>query len=531
LNTLSRTCLLGLLLLAIASVTFAADWANWRGPGYSGIQPDGPKLLDAWKKGPALVWTSEPTPSNDQGGYGSPVVANGKVYAYICWKGYPGGGVKDVIICLDAKTGTTVWKAVFPGKDYGRGSACTPTVAGGKVFAVGGNGFYCVDAATGKELWTANALSNDNDNGSGLASSAAVVGDVVVAGSPLRGFDVATGKQLWQCDTAGRNIDTSPIVWKAADRMLILANLGKFCAIDPTTGKIVWTTAQDGNNGTPTLSGDYCVVTNGVSLFKLEPDKGTKVFGTNLGDRGASQIIYNQHVYSYNNQVRCIDFTGKTLWENGVGGEIASVVAADGKGFVISGDGALNMWALTDTKPTFYKASIPVSAYTTPAIVDGKMYVRLRGNKGIGCYDLTTEPVPDPNAIDRSAWVATSITGAAQQVVSDNGERWSTGRAMKAGDWLQVDMLKSYKVKQIVLDSSATAGDAAQGVQVLISTDGTTFTTVADLTVAQTKAMNGLVKVDLAAPTEARYIKFINMGANGPSYWSVFNVTTTMDKM
>jgi outer membrane protein assembly factor BamB len=507
----------------------AADWPNWRGPGYTGIQPDGPKLLDAWKKGPLQVWNSEPLPSGNLGGYSSPVVANGKVYLYISWKNYEGNSDKDVLVCLDQKTGATLWKAVYPGINRGQGNSSTPAIADGRAFVLGGSAFYCVDAETGKSLWSVPAWNGASSDGSSCSSSPVVAGKVVVVGAPLRGFDVETGKQLWECAAAGTNIHPSPILWKAADRMLVIANLDKFCAIDPKDGTVVWTAGGDHCNPTPTLSGDYLIMGNYLALYKLSPEGATKVFGTNMYEEGASDIIYQQHVYAYNGSVlHCLDFTGKELWQQYLAGSIASVVGAGGKGFVISGDGILNMFALTPEKPTFYKVSLPVSVLTTPTIVNGKMFVHLRGGKGVGCYDLTTEATPAPNEIDRSSWVATSIAGPAQSVLSEFDERWTTQRAMLAGDWLQIDMLKSYKLTQVVLDSTGFLGDTAQGVQLWLSTDGTTFTKAADLTVEQTKQMNGVITCDLPS-IEARFIKFVNMGTNGPAWWSVVKVTTKID--
>ena len=68
----------------VAAKADAADWPQWRGPNRDGVALSSPKLLDSWPtNGPRLVWTSAPIPSNQKGGAGSPVVANGKVFLYV----------------------------------------------------------------------------------------------------------------------------------------------------------------------------------------------------------------------------------------------------------------------------------------------------------------------------------------------------------------------------------------------------------------------------------------------------------------
>jgi outer membrane protein assembly factor BamB len=524
-NVVTRILVPVTLILVWASLASASDWNQWRGSNRSGLQNDGIKLMDVWKKGPATLWISEPMPSGDDSGYSSPVVANGKVYQFINWKRYPGGGTKDVIFCLDEKDGSTLWKVVYPGQEFGNGTTATPAVVNGKVYVVGGAGLYCLDADKGTEIWKTPPLGGD------ISSSPAVVSGVVVVGAQtLRGFDAATGKQLWECLAAGRNNITSPGVWKAGTSAYILMNMEKFVCVDPKDGAVVWTGDHGGGWSTPTVNGDYVVLGDGISVFKLSPQKGEKLFSSGLGDRAASMMIYDQHVYSNCwGTLRCQDFTGKVLWEQGGGDQIGSLVGADGKGFLVSGDRRVAMFALTPEKPRVYQAVIPAGPFTTPAIADGKMFLHLSGGKGVGCFDLTAEPQPKPGEIDRSAWNVTAVAGPnPENVVSDTGIRWTTERAMVAGDWLLLDMLKTYKLKQVVLDSSTSPNDAAQGVQLWLSIDGTNFTKAAELTVEQTKAMNGLVKFDLPS-TEARYIKFVNMGSNGPSWWSVTDVRMTVE--
>ena len=232
-----------------------SDWNQWRGPNRNGVVSHSPKLADAWgPEGPVLVWKSAdkilggPKKGGSFSNYGSPVVAGGKVYLYV----HDQAAAADLIFCLDANTGKTLWKASFAGRPNG-GCSSTPYVGGGKVFVVGSNGMYCLDAVSGKEVWKtpsiclaskgdglanqANRLDEEADGtgGDGINTSPAIVDGVLVvmAGSGkhlnpgvndpskesgvLKGFDPATGKELWACPQAtsdpNRNGNKFVVVW------------------------------------------------------------------------------------------------------------------------------------------------------------------------------------------------------------------------------------------------------------------------------------------------------------------------------
>jgi outer membrane protein assembly factor BamB len=375
----------------------AADWHQWRGPNRNGIATDSPKLADKWgKKGPELVWQTAHIPSGGDGGFGSFAVVKDKVYFLVNWKAYQGKpGAQDVIMCLDVKTGTTLWEKAFPGQPFGCGSSSTPCVVGGKVFVAGGSALYGLDAATGEELWQVTGLVKE------LSSSPVIAdGVLVVCTGTLKGFDPADGKELWECKEAGNGNgnNTSPAIWKNGNRELVIVNMGKLTCVNPKDGSVVWQSEDANCNSTPSISGDICIVGSHVSGFKLMPDKAEKIFGTGLGDRGASQILHNDHVFAYSGgALRCLDLTGKQLWEQGFGGEVSSPVIADGKIFAVCGDNKLVMAPATSEKPAkFYEARIPTIGCASPAVRDGKLFVRLA--KAVGCYDLTKIAV-DPSTM------------------------------------------------------------------------------------------------------------------------------------
>src|SRR6185436_13083025 len=131
----------------------AADWPQYRGPARDDVSLE-KGLLDQWPaEGPALLWTF----ANAGIGYSGPAVVGDRLYTI------GGRGDVEFLVAVDVKTGKEAWATPvgplyqFEGNRWSAGPSATPTVAGGLVFALGGNGdLLCANAATGKEVWRKN---------------------------------------------------------------------------------------------------------------------------------------------------------------------------------------------------------------------------------------------------------------------------------------------------------------------------------------------------------------------------------------
>src|SRR5262249_42403697 len=109
-----------LLLAAVGTRAFAADWPQWLGPNRNGSSPE-TGLLTQWPKGgPKVLWKVE---GGD--GYSSVAVADGRAITLVQKDD------KEYVLALDAVKGTKLWeKAIAPGfkNSYGNGPRSTPAI-------------------------------------------------------------------------------------------------------------------------------------------------------------------------------------------------------------------------------------------------------------------------------------------------------------------------------------------------------------------------------------------------------------------
>ena len=276
---------------------------------------------DAKKLSQAVAWNNDTMPP---GGVASLIVADGMAFAAYF---KPRGNVfdtsieaavrkrgqefhreqylvaaDDFFLAIDANTGRTRWKVVEADKGMNFAAAkrggwgVTPVYHQGTVFSVGTTGrLYAYEATTGKRRWETNlgrthelaeaekkqALTAQRlTRFPGWLSSLTVAEGVLIvplfdAGEQsLRGVNVENGRTLWETPRVLSRLDT-PSQFRSGGRTYVLANTsnGELRAIDPRSGKVLWTL----NGLGPTLGtlspSDTHVVLN------ARPDRGNRTPG------------------------------------------------------------------------------------------------------------------------------------------------------------------------------------------------------------------------------------------------------------
>src|SRR5205823_3981788 len=122
-------------------------------------------------------------------------------------------GNDEYVWARDANGGKELWATRIAAANYSigaqahAGSACTPTVDGDRLYALGESGdLVCLHVADGKLLWTKNLVHDFGGHvpGWGYSESPLVDGDKVIA---TPGGDAATLVAL--------NKQTGDVIWKA----------------------------------------------------------------------------------------------------------------------------------------------------------------------------------------------------------------------------------------------------------------------------------------------------------------------------
>lgn len=302
----------------------------------------------------------------------------------------------DRVYCLNAQTGETVWFKSMPGGFNIYPSASTPCIDEGRCYVQGSTGMvHCFDAVDGSLLWEAETTSR---SGATHGSSFGVANGVaVVMSDDLLGFDAATGDLKWRVAEPW-GINASPAFWAHEGRTYAVCNGGKDTfAIDVATGEIAWR-VPGGGNCTPAFADDVMVVVSGKQdtgtvAYRLALPQPEKMWQVDFYDRGTSPVIVDGHVYTVGGQgaksaALCIRLAdGEVLWRERVPNtEITSPVYADGRLWQVLGRRLCAFEVSPEGFRTVGQANIKPAACITPALVDGRMF--LRNADAVVCYDL-----------------------------------------------------------------------------------------------------------------------------------------------
>ena len=386
-------------LIITATAQVHADWPRWRGALHDDHSTS-TGLLKKWESsGPAKLWSNE-----DVGlGYSGIAVANGVIYTM---------GLRDAteyVIAIDAKTGKEKWSTEagpILTNGWGDGPRSTPTVDGGKVYAMSGKGtLICVDATTGKSIWSVTMDSlGGKVPGWGYTESVLVDGERVVAtpgGSKgtMAAFDKNTGKLLWQtADWTDPAQYSSPIpIDHGGKHQYVQLTMQSVAGVESATGAVIWKAPFPGKTAvipTPIYHDGHIFVAAGYGvgckMVKLDGTTATEVYSnTDMINHHGGVILHDGHLYGYcdGKGWTCMEFkTGTVKWQDKSLGK-GAVHLADGMLYLL--DEANGNCALIEASPSGYKehGRFKLEPQTTqrnpkgkiwvhPVVSDGVLYLR-----------------------------------------------------------------------------------------------------------------------------------------------------------
>jgi outer membrane protein assembly factor BamB len=400
-----RLPLLAVLLLTASAL--GADWPQWLGPNRNGSSPETGLLTDWPKEGPKVLWK---VPGGD--GYSTVAVAGGKAVTMIQ------RDKSELVICLDAANGKTVWEAkIGPGyqNKFGDGPRATPAIDGNRVYVQSVNGpVVCLGLDKGKEVWRVDLLKEFKAENIdwGLSASPLIEGDLVLVIPGAKSAGVAAlnkkdGKTVWKTGNDKAAYASPVAVTVDGRRQIIFFTAPGLLAVDPTDGKelwrVPWMTEYDVNISTPLVIGNQLFVASGEkvgsTLFNLKGAAKPGVTWESKGPKGVmttywcTAVAHDGHLYGLSGEydgvinLNCVELkSGKLVWSQPRFGK-GALTLADGHLFMTTKAGDLVL-ALATPKGYQEKARLRLLGdnRTAPTIADKKLF--LRDRKEIFCLDI-----------------------------------------------------------------------------------------------------------------------------------------------
>ena len=254
-NLILLSCL---LTITAATLLKADDWPQWMGPERDNIWRE-TGILKKFPEGGLKIHWRKPIGL----GYAGPAVVGGRVFVMDYQKA--SGKIendpsnrnklegKERVLCYDSKSGELLWKheyEQFYSISYAAGPRCTPTVADGKVYALGAEGrLTCLSAVDGEVVWEKNLGKAYNAATPmwGFSGHPLVDGDTLYClvggkGSISVALHKDTGEEKWRALSAGDSGYCPPVMMnRDGQKQLIVWHPSALNGLDPNTGKVAWT--------------------------------------------------------------------------------------------------------------------------------------------------------------------------------------------------------------------------------------------------------------------------------------------------
>ena len=277
-ENLSRSVLMGCVIVIAVSCALGEDWPQWRGPNRDGkvIGFTAPlkwpkELTQRWKTMVGL-------------GDASPGLVGEKLYVFTRQ------GNEEVTLCLDASSGEELWKdkyaaqAVTGPASRHPGPRSSPAVAEGKVVTLGVGGVLsCLDAGTGKVVWRKDPFPKIVPKFF-TAMSPIIVDGMAIAhlggkgNGAIMAYDLDTGNEKWKWAGEGPEYASPVLLTVEGTKQIVTLTEKNIVGIGAADGKLLWQLpfvpkGRAYNAATPIVEGQTVIYTGagrGIKAVKIE---------------------------------------------------------------------------------------------------------------------------------------------------------------------------------------------------------------------------------------------------------------------
>jgi outer membrane protein assembly factor BamB len=395
------------IAFALASISAAGDWPQFRGPTGDGISVASNVPIE-WSADKNVAWKTA-IPGK---GWSSPILSGGRLYATTAADDADSGDVSLRALCLDAANGQIIWNVeVFrPKPEAARQvhtknsrASSTPVIADGRLYVHFGHMGTAALDLVGNIVWQQQSITYPPVHGNG--GSPAVAGDVLVfscdaAADPfVAALDRNDGQVRWKTPRnthAGKKFSFStPLVIEVDGRQQIIsAGSGFVGAYDPQDGREIWRVRYGEGYSVvprPVFAHDTIFVSSGFNrprVVAIDP-KGAARDATEshvlwTHERGApltpSMIVVGDELYMVtdNGVATCLDIrTRRPHWTERLAGDFsASPVLAEGRVYFLNEEGTAYVVKADKEYELLATNELGERSLASPAVGDGALYLR-----------------------------------------------------------------------------------------------------------------------------------------------------------
>jgi hypothetical protein len=249
-----------------------------------------------------------------------------------------------------------------------------------------------------------------------------------------------------------------------------------------------------------------------ASSIECSPFSAANAVDGDSGTRWSSQFSDPQWIYVDLGSTFAISEV-KLNWENAAGKDYQIQVSSDAANWTtiysVTGNTTSGVHDYTDLSGTGRYVRMYGTARTT--------------QYGYSLYDFSvygTGTTADITPLSRSGWTASASStagsdSAANALDGRSGSRWSSGTSQTAGQWFQLDLGSTQTFDRIRIDAGNSVNDFARGYQVLVSDNGTDWSTQPVL--ASGSGTGPVIDIQFGGPVTHRYVRIVQTGSS--SYW------------
>jgi outer membrane protein assembly factor BamB len=397
-----------------------AWWPQFRGPNASGIGTGKPPVQFGPDRN--VVWKAAVG-----SGLSSPIIWNGRIFL----TAFDAANKQLATLCIDQRSGKILWKRTVTPEtiekvhEISSPAGSTPVTDGERLYVYFGSYGLIAYDREGNTLWERRFPNPENPYGA--VASPIVAGDLLILNHQgkdayLLGLNRRDGRTVWKTDRSMLQYGWStPVHWRhdGIDEILVLG--GDF---KPNQRLVAYNLADGAERwwigGLPACGKSTPVIGDGLVYFaapdiildpaaeKNNPERAAQIYANNAsrvtavrpGGKGEanqthvawsetrgvpgvpSPLYYEGRLYTFLNggivfsrlaKTGALQYSGRL---GAMGYYYASPVAADHKIFIASEEGVVVVLDAGDQLNVLARNKLDGAILATPAIVDGKLYVR-----------------------------------------------------------------------------------------------------------------------------------------------------------